>query len=238
MKTRPALNTESHRAWLRGKRLQSPKFTRLRGVRPAHSCPHLFGCGCLSAQLEPCRARSVTCDGNQPGSPGAVGTKDMPRRHEGRGGGLPGVSRTDTRHPLGGPEVLPCGMPPEFQVAGAGPWTHVNEVVGVGVLLGGEVVQVGQVLVLGDKGERAAEAGGLAGRLTTGESVTCHRGGPSQLSLSARVYTWALPTRPTDSYSRGFMASSCLHWVLRSLVQCVLIHHALTLPSTLHSLAS
>lgn len=182
----------------------------------------------------------MTCDGNQPGSPGAVGTKDMPGRHEGSGG-LPGVSRTDTcrpwglqnRHPpsLGGPRSPSLWYPPEFQVAGAGPRTHVNEVVGVGVLLGGEVVQVGQVLVLGDRGERAAEAGGLAGRLTTGESVTCRRGGPSQLSLSARVYTWALPTR-------GFMASSCLHWVLRSLVQRVLIHHALTLPSTLHSLAS
>ena len=40
---------------------------------------------------------------------------------------------------------------PEFWVAGAQAWTHVDEVVGVCVLLGGKMVQVCQVFILGDR---------------------------------------------------------------------------------------
>lgn len=56
---------------------------------------------------------------------------------------------------------------PELRVAGAWSWTHVDEVVGIGVLLSGKVVQVGQVLVLGDKESRACtrEAGACWGSL-------------------------------------------------------------------------
>ena len=42
-------------------------------------------------------------------------------------------------------------LPPEFQVAEAGQWTHMNKVVGIRIFLGGEVVEIGQVLVLRDR---------------------------------------------------------------------------------------
>lgn len=58
-------------------------------------------------------------------------------------------------------------MAPELRVAGAWSWTHVDKVVGIGVLLGGKVVQIGQVLVLGDREGRAytSEAGAQRGSL-------------------------------------------------------------------------
>lgn len=71
----------------------------------------------------------MTCDGSQPESPGAVGTKAIPRTSEGSGE-FP-ISRTDTHHLLGFPRGASPWYPPEFQVPGAGPWTHMNKVVGV-----------------------------------------------------------------------------------------------------------
>lgn len=108
-------------------------------MRLVHSCLYLLGCGCPSAQLGPCRVRSVTCGGSQPESPRAVGTKPSPRRSE-RSGDFPSVPRDAS-----------SWLPPEFQVAEAGQWTHMNKVVGIRIFLGGEVVEIGQVLVLRDR---------------------------------------------------------------------------------------
>lgn len=77
-------------------------------------------------------------------------------------------------------------MAPELQVAGVWSWTHVDEVVGIGVLLSGKVVQVGQVLVLGDKESRACtrEAGACWGSLEQVEVCPSCMGGLESTLLS------------------------------------------------------
>lgn len=79
---------------------------------------------------------------------------------------LPGVHKnTPLPPPSGKVSQWPLVSMPAFQRLQPPLGTHVDEEVGVCVLLGGEVVQVGQVLVLGDRKGRAhtGEAGDWRG---------------------------------------------------------------------------
>lgn len=92
----------------------------------------------------------------------------------------------------------------------------MNKVVGVRVLLGGEVVEIGQVLILGDRKERTGEAGDPTEKLTAGRDRNTARPGSTLRASSQEPlkFLWLPVTLGPQ-----------LRW---SLAQCVLAHHPIT----------
>lgn len=117
-------------------------------------------------------------------------------------------------------------------------WTHMDKVVGICVLLGGKVVQVSQVLVLGDRERRAygsqVGAEGKPRLRAVSDMPKLYVQDPSQ--LSAKICIWGQLTGNPSSSRGAFTASrpSFHGYILLAqyLVLCTI--HAFTIHSFTH----
>lgn len=114
----------------------------------------------------------------------------------------------------------------------------MDEVVGIGVLLSGKVVQVGQVLVLGDKHSRACtrEAAACWEAWSGERSAQVVWEGRSPLcSHSARVCFWASPREPLQALEGLFCSSPLCPHILNPVL-CI-THHSFIHSPFIHSLS-
>lgn len=118
---------------------------------------------------------------------------------------------------------------------------EMDKVVGICVLLGGKVVQVSQVLVLGDRERRAdtsqVEAKGKLRLRAVSDMPKLYVQDPSQ--LSAKICIWGQLTGNLSNSRGAFTASSpSFHvYILFSTVPCVM-HHSFIHDSFIHSLTN